>query len=220
MSFDWLTVDLEHSAIDLGVAERIVRTVELNGCSPLVRVGENDPNLIKRVMDTGAHGVIVPMVNTADDARRAVESVKYPALGTRGVGLTRAQGYGLGFEKYREWVAKESIVIAIIEHVDAVENLESILSVKGLDATMIGPYDLSGSMGYPGQFDRKDVQAYIKRYMDVCRKFNKPSGFHVVEPDPKALEVKKKAGCRFIAYGTDALFLARGIEERFAGKKK
>ncbi|MFH0753287.1 MAG: aldolase/citrate lyase family protein [Candidatus Omnitrophota bacterium] len=215
MGFDWLTIDIEHSAIDMEMTQRLVRTVELNGCVPLVRVGENNANLIKRVMDTGAHGVIVPMVNTAQDAQRAIEAVKYPPVGKRGVGLARAQGYGLSFEKYRGGLARQSVVVAIIEHVDAVENLEKILSVDGIDATMIGPYDLSGSMGHPGDFDRKDVQALIKRYMNVCRKFNKPSGFHVVEPESVRLQKKIKEGCRFLAYGTDALFLARGVEGRF-----
>jgi 2-dehydro-3-deoxyglucarate aldolase len=220
MGFDWLTVDMEHSAIDLSMTGRLVRTIELNGPSPLVRVGENDPNLIKRVMDTGAHGVIVPMVNTAEDARRAVESVKYPPIGKRGVGLARAQGYGLSFERYRQWLAKESVVIAIIEHIDAIENLEAILAVDGIDATMVGPYDLSGSMGYPGQFEREDVQRCIKRYMKGCRKFNKPAGFHVVEPQSAGLNKKIKEGFRFLAFGTDALFLARGISERLSKMKK
>ena len=89
MGFDWLTIDIEHSAIDLNMVQRMVRVIELSGCAPLVRVSENDSNLIKRVMDTGAHGVIVPMVKTVEDARRAVEAVRYPPKGIRGVGLSR-----------------------------------------------------------------------------------------------------------------------------------
>jgi 2-dehydro-3-deoxyglucarate aldolase len=202
------------------MVQRLVRTIELNGTPPLVRVGENDANLIKQVMDTGAYGVIVPMINTAENARRAVESVKYPPAGKRGVGLSRAQGYGLSFEQYRRWLSKESVVIAIIEHINAIENLEEILSVEGIDATMIGPYDLSGSMGFPGQFERHDVQACIKRYMNVCRKFNKPTGFHVVEPKADRLQKKIKEGFRFLSFGTDALFLARGIQQRMTDIKR
>lgn len=220
MGFDWLTVDMEHSAIDLAAAQRLVRTIDLNGCCPLVRVGENDENLIKRVMDMGAHGVIVPMVKTADDARRAVESVKYPPEGKRGVGLSRAQGYGLSFTEYQRWLAKESVVVAIIEHIDALENLDEILSVDGIDATMIGPYDLSGSMGYPGQLERREVQEGIKRYLKACQKSGKPAGFHVVEPNKVILDQKIRAGCRFLAFGTDALFLARGIQGNLPGFKK
>jgi 2-keto-3-deoxy-L-rhamnonate aldolase RhmA len=220
MGFDWLTVDMEHSAIDLNMVQKMVRVIELSGVHPLVRVSENDANLIKQVMDTGAHGIIVPMVKTAEDAHRAVQAVHYPPKGNRGVGLSRAQGYGLSFEKYRQWLSKESIVIAIIEHIDAINNLEEILSVEGIDATMIGPYDLSGSMGFPGQFERRDVQACIKRYMHVCRKLNKPSGFHVVEPQSTVLNKKIKEGCRFLAFGTDELFLARGVQLQIASIKR
>lgn len=214
--FDWLALDMEHSAIDLSMAQRLVRAIELNGSSPLVRVGENDSNLIKRVMDTGAHGVIVPMVKNANEARFAVASVRYPPQGIRGVGLSRAQGYGISFEKYRQWLDQESIVIVIIEHIDAIENLEEILSVEGIDATMLGPYDLSGSMGYPGEFERKDVQACIKRYMQVSQKMKKTFGFHVVEPEASKIKAKIKEGCRFIAFGTDEHFLLRNIQEKMS----
>ena len=220
MGFDWLAVDIEHSAIGLGMVQKMVRVIELSGVVPLVRISENDANLIKRVMDTGAHGIIVPMVKTAEDARRAVAAVHYPPLGERGVGLSRAQGYGLSFLEYRKWLAKESIVVAIIEHIDAVNNLEEILSVDGIDATIIGPYDLSGSMGYPGEFERKDVKECIKHYMDISRKLRKPFGFHVVEPDPVKLNIKIKEGCRFLGFGTDALFLARGAQKHMVSIKR
>ena len=95
--FDWLTVDMEHSAITLHQAQQLIQVIELSGVVPLVRVGENDPNLIKRVMDAGAHGVIVPMVNSKEEAEKAVRSVKYPPKGSRGVGLARAQKYGADF---------------------------------------------------------------------------------------------------------------------------
>ena len=98
--FDWLTVDMEHSAITLHQAQQLIQVIELSGVVPLVRVGENDPNLIKRVMDAGAHGVIVPMVNSKEDAEKAVRSVKYPPRGFRGVGLARAQKYGADFEGF------------------------------------------------------------------------------------------------------------------------
>src|SRR3990167_7462058 len=100
--FDWLTVDMEHSAITLHQAQQLIQVIELCGVLPLVRVGENNPNLIKRVMDAGSHGVIVPMVNTKEDAVKAVDSVRYPPMGKRGVGLARAQGYGLEFDRYKE----------------------------------------------------------------------------------------------------------------------
>ena len=150
--FDWLTIDLEHSAIDISHMQVIFQAIRGTEAIPLVRVGENNASLIKRAMDAGAYGVIVPMVNTRDSAERAVSAVKYPPMGTRGVGLSRAQGYGYEFDDYKESINENSIVIAQIEHIQAIENLEEILNVPGIDASIIGPYDLSGSLGYPGDF--------------------------------------------------------------------
>lgn len=205
--FDWLTVDMEHSAITLAEAQQLIQVISLCGVVPLVRVGKNEPNFIKRVMDAGAHGVIVPMVNTREDAENAVASVKYPPKGFRGVGLARAQSYGADFEGYRKWNQKESVVIVQIEHIRAVENLEAILSVEGVDGFIIGPYDLSGSIGLPGCFDDPKVTAALKQVRDISRRLDAVSGFHVIPPEPKEVDKKIKEGYRFIAYSLDILFL-------------
>lgn len=211
--FDWLTIDMEHSSISVAEAQQLIRVIDLSHVTPLVRVGANDPLIIKRVMDAGAHGVIVPMVNTREDAEKAVRAVKYPPVGTRGVGLARAQGYGMAFEKYKKWAEKNSVVIVQIEHIEAIRNLEEILSVEGVDGSMIGPYDLSGSLGHPGEFERKDVKDAIERYEKVCKKMKKPMGFHVVQPDiEKAREFLKK-GYTFLPVCLDSLFLASHINE-------
>ena len=161
--FDWLAIDLEHSAITLGEAEELIRVIDLKNVIPLVRLSSNNAEQIKRVMDAGAHGVIVPMVNNADQAAQAVAAVKYPPIGTRSFGLARAQGYGKSFEKYHQWQKENSIVVVQIEHIEAVENLAEILKVPGVDAYFVGPYDLSGSLGVPGQFDHPDfLQAMQK----------------------------------------------------------
>jgi 2-dehydro-3-deoxyglucarate aldolase len=122
--------------------------------------------------------------------------------------LARAQGYGLGFDRYQKWVNKGSIVIVQIEHIDAINNLEEILRVDGVDGGIIGPYDLSASMGCPGKFGRKDMQAALKKYMTVCEKLRKPAGFHVVNPDAKELKEKVNEGFSFVAFGFDAIFLS------------
>jgi len=101
--FDWITIDMEHSAITVQQAQNLIRVIDLTGAAPLVRVGVNDPTEIKRVMDAGAEGVIVPMVNSEEDALRATRAVHYPPAGFRGVGLTRAQGYGTTFNEYNQW---------------------------------------------------------------------------------------------------------------------
>ena len=217
--FDWLTIDMEHSAITLDKAQELIRIIELMNVVPLVRVGENDSTTIKRVMDAGAHGVIVPMVNTSEDAERAVDSVKYPPKGKRGVGLARAQGYGFGFDRYRKWVHAESIVVVQIEHIDSINNLEDILTVRGVDASIIGPYDLSASMGYPGEFERKDVKTAIAKYEKVCRKLRKPSGFHVIPPDADIMKEKIRRGFTFVAFSLDTLFLGTKVREELMSLK-
>ena len=204
--FDWLTVDLEHSAITISQAEELIRVIDLSGVSPLVRVGENNPATIKRVMDAGAHGVIVPMVNTREDAELALRAVRYPPSGTRGVGLARAQHYGLDIEGYRKWNEANSIVIVQIEHVRAIENLEAIFAT-GVDGFMVGPYDLSGSMDIPGQFEHERFREALEQVRKVAQKTGKPAGYHIVKPDPEGVVAKIREGYSLIAYSTDFLFL-------------
>jgi 2-dehydro-3-deoxyglucarate aldolase len=204
--FDWLVIDMEHSAITLHEAQELIKVIELSGIVPLVRVGNNDSTLIKRVMDAGAHGVIVPMVNCSEDAIKAVNAVKYPPTGQRGVGLARAQGYGLEFERYKNWVNKESIVIVQIESVDAINNLEEILSVD-IDGFIIGPYDLSASMGKPGEFDHPDVVNALTKVKEVSQEMGAVSGFHVIPPDSGVVIKMIQEGYKFIAFSLDTLFL-------------
>lgn len=210
--YDWLCIDMEHSAITLDVAQNMIRIIELCGCTPLVRVGVNDETIIKRVMDAGSHGVIVPKVNSKEDALKAVASVQYPPSGARGVGLARAQKYGLGFEQYKHFNQEQSIVIVQIEDIKAVENIREILNTQGVDGFIIGPYDLSASMGYPGEFERPDVKAALDKVKKVSEELNVLSGFHVVMPDRNDLETKKAEGYKFLAYGIDTLFLAESCK--------
>ena len=201
--FDWLAVDLEHSVITIREAEELIRTIDLCGVVPLVRLSANDPVQIKRVMDAGAHGVIVPMVNSAEEARKAVKAVRYPPDGKRSVGLARAQGYGSSFDKYKEWLNQESIVIVQIEHITAVENLDAILSVDGVDGFIVGPYDLSGSLGIPGQFDNELMINAMEKIEIFMRGSSKIPGYHVVEPDIDQLQMRARDGYLFLAYSVD-----------------
>lgn len=207
VGFDWLTIDLEHSVITIREAEELIRVIDLCGVVPLVRLSANDPVQIKRVMDAGAHGVIVPMVNSAEEAKRAVEAVRYPPDGKRGVGLARAQGYGNSFEQYKEWVNQESIVIVQVEHIKAVENLDAILSVEGVDGFIVGPYDLSGSLGIPGKFDDELMIEAMSNIQVVMESFSKVPGYHVVEPDVDQLRQLVREDYRFLAYSVDIRML-------------
>ena len=205
--FDWLCIDLEHSVIDYFEAEQLIATMEAKGCIPYVRVGENNPLIIKRMLDAGAVGIIVPAVNSKEDAIRAVKSVKYPPLGNRGVGLARAQNYGFGFDEYVEKINSRTIVIVQIEHIDAINNLEEILSTKGVDGSIIGPYDLSGSMGKPGKYNEPDVKKALEKYERLAKDIGKPFGYHVIEPDYKLVLEKIDLGYTIIAFSLDTLFL-------------
>jgi len=205
--FDWLVVDMEHSSIELGDLLSLIISIENNDMVPLVRVGENNPNLIKRVMDAGAYGVIVANVCNKNEAEAAVSSIKYPPVGTRGVGLYRAQGFGRSFEEYKKWLTEESIVIVQIEHIDAVNNIDAILSTSGIDAFMIGPYDLSGSLGKPGDFDAPEVKDALKTVMEAARKHNIPAGFHSVSSDPQEALKRINQGYNFLAFSLDSIFL-------------
>lgn len=201
--FDWLTIDLEHSVTPIDVAAEMIRVIDLCGVTPLVRLTSNDANQIKRVMDAGAHGIIVPMVTSAGEAEAAVMATRYAPRGTRGVGLARAQGYGPGFAEYLAWQTDGPIVIAQIEHIDAVDRLAEILAVPGIDAFIVGPYDLSASMGLPGQFEHCDFIAAMARITETAKALSKTSGLHVVEPDSAALRNAHELGHRFIAYSVD-----------------
>ena len=205
--FDWLCVDLEHSVIDLFEAEKLIATIESNGCIPYVRVSSNDKNMIKRVLDAGAKGIIVPMVNSRADAIEVVENSKYPPTGKRGVGLARAQGYGFNFKKYKNFIDNELKIIVQIEHHKAIDNLSDILGVEGIDGTIIGPYDLSGSIGMPGDYNSKEVKALLDSYEKICSKFDKDYGFHVIEPDHRLILKKIKKGYTFLGFSLDTLFL-------------
>ena len=218
--FEWLVVDMEHSVITLDIAQQLIQVIEGCGVTPLVRVGENNPNIIKRVMDAGARGVIVPMVNSQADAAAAVKAVKYPPVGTRGVGLARAQGYGDKFDEYAATVNEESIVIAQIEHIDAVNNLEPILSTEGIDGCIIGPYDLSGSLGVPGNFEHPDVLAALKKVERTCLEKKVALGMHVIQPDYRLVIDRIAKGYSFIGFSLDILFLGNSCREQMARLKE
>lgn len=205
--FEWLVVDLEHSAITLGEAAELIRVTDLCGVVPLVRVSANDPVQIKRVMDAGAHGVIVPMVNSAGEAEQAVASVRYPPQGRRGVGLSRAQGYGTAFESYWEWVQQESIVMVQVEHIQAVDNLAAILAVPGVDGFIVGPYDLSCSLGIPGEFEHPRLTEALAEVRRVAAQSTAAAGYHVVPPQPDQVRQRLAEGYSCIAYSVDFLLL-------------
>ncbi len=207
--FEWLCIDIEHSVIDYYALQVMISTIQSKGVKAFVRVGGNDAIILKRVLDAGVDGIICPMVNSKEEAEQLVANCKYPPQGTRGVGLARAQHYGLdqGFEKYKTDKANQVEIIAQIEYIKAIQNLDNILSVEGLDGTFIGPYDLSGSIGKPGLYDEADVQALIATYEQKAKEVDKWMGFHVIQPQHQLIAEKMAKGYNFIAFSIDTLFL-------------
>lgn len=207
--FDWLVIDMEHSVIDVPSAQSILQATSACDVPVIVRLTSNERDLIKRVMDAGAAGVMAPSISTVQDAQRLIDAVYYPPRGSRGVGLARAQGYGAAFDEYRAWLEREAVVIVMLEHKDAVEHANAILSLDGIDGYMIGPYDLSSSLGKPGDFAAPSVATAIRKIREAGLKAGKPGGIHVVDPDCAVLRQRIDEGFQFIGYGMDIRYLDR-----------
>jgi 2-dehydro-3-deoxyglucarate aldolase len=214
--FDWLAIDLEHSTVGIETAQQLIQVVELSGCVPLVRLSSNDRVQAKRVMDAGAHGIIIPTVNSAEEAEQAVKAIRYQPKGFRGVGLGRAQMYGARFREYMKELEEYAIVVVMIEHRDGVEQAEKILRVPGVDAVIIGPYDLSASYGIPGQFDHPQIKDALNRIMKAARDAGVAPGIVVVHPPVDQVRDRLAQGFRFIAYCGDMLILVPTIRDAAA----
>ena len=208
--YDWVAADLEHGAISVHQLPDLFRALELGGTLPLVRLAQGQAKDCKQALDAGAGGVIVPMVESATQLMLVRDACRWPPAGTRGVGFSRANLFGEHFDTYLD-EAQAPLLVAMIEHIRAVDNLEEILQVKGVDAILIGPYDLSASMGLTAKFDAPEFMATIDRIRSLCMQHAIPSGIHVVQPDANVLEQRIAEGYRFIAYSIDAVFLSKSV---------
>ena len=202
--FDWVFIDMEHSAMSLESVQNAIQIME-GKLLTIVRVPLNDEVWIKRVLDTGCDGILVPMVNSADEARKVVQASKYPPEGRRSVGLSRAHKYGATFKEYVENANSDLVIMIQCEHKEAVKDFDEILKVKGIDSVFIGPYDLSASMGLTGQISHPDVLAAIGLVKDKCRKADMPYGIYSSNTDDMISEIK--TGCTFLLTGVDANML-------------
>jgi 2-dehydro-3-deoxyglucarate aldolase len=204
IGFDWFFIDGEHGALETRELLAILQAVS-HRVACIVRVPAADEVAIKKVLDLGAHGIIVPQVNTAEQAANVVRCARYAPEGARGVGLARAHGYGQRFKEYLESANREIAVIVQAEHATAVENIESIVRVPGVDAVLLGPYDLSASLGRIGKVDDPAVVAAIRRVTDACQAADMPLGYFGVT----AAAVKPYAaqGYTLIVAGVDTTLL-------------
>ena len=209
--YDWVVVDLEHGSISTNQLPDLFRAVESYGTLPLVRLSQAHPKDCKQSLDAGAGGVIVPMLENAEQLIAIIDQCAWPPTGQRGVGFSRANLFGKYFEHYKN-EAQSPFVVAQIENIRAVEELEKIFKVPGLDAILIGPYDLSASMGLTGQFEVPEYINVLTKIKKLSQKFNIPLGIHVIQPDSSELRARISEGYQFIAYSIDSVFLYRGAE--------
>lgn len=209
---DFVWIDMEHNALSLETVQGHIMATKGSMAAPLVRVPWNDPVLIKPVLDIGAAGVVVPLIRTAEDARRAVAACLYPPEGIRGYGPRRPSSYGrLGGPDFCRDANKTVITIVQIEHVDAVANLDEILAVPGLTAIVVGPNDLSGSMGLMGQARHPDVLSTIETIIAKARK----AGIYVgigIGDDPDVLIEWVGKGMQWLVMGTDFTLMLRAAD--------
>jgi 2-dehydro-3-deoxyglucarate aldolase len=204
--YDWVAIDMEHGTISIHQLPDLFRALELGGTLPLVRLAQGHPKDCKQALDAGAGGVIVPMVESAEQLISVRDACRWPPAGTRGVGFSRANLFGKNFDGYCQ-EAQAPFLVSMIENVKAVDELEAILQVDGQDAVLIGPYDLSASMGITAQFDHPKFISVVERIRIQAKKYKVPCGVHIVFPSKEELVRRIEEGYSFIAYSIDATFL-------------
>jgi 2-keto-3-deoxy-L-rhamnonate aldolase RhmA len=202
--FDWLFIDGEHGPLEvsdiLGILQAVGHRIPC-----LVRVPACDEVAIKKVLDLGADGIIVPQVNSAAQAADVVRLARYAPAGARGVGLARAHGYGFRFADYVAGANDRISVVVQAEHRDSVRDIESICAVDGVDAVLLGPYDLSASYGRMGQIHDPEVTAGIEHVTKTCLSAGMPLGYFGITVD--AVKPMIQQGYTLVVAGVDVLFL-------------
>jgi 2-dehydro-3-deoxyglucarate aldolase/4-hydroxy-2-oxoheptanedioate aldolase len=217
VGFDWLFVDTEHAPFNAKDALKILQTAG-DRCPCVVRIPANHEVWIKKTLDIGADGIIAPQVNSAEEAELIVQLCKYPPRGTRSVGIGRAHKYGLGFKEYVEKANEEVAVILQAENTNALKNISEIVRVPGIDAILIGPYDLSASMGKMGNLTDPDVRNAIATIAECCKKAGLRVGIFVDAAETAAAYIRQ--GFTLIAISTDGLYMALGAKETLNSLKR
>lgn len=213
LGFDWVVIDTEHASIDIETTQSIIQAISGTDTVPIVRVPWNDPALIKRALDAGAYGLVVPMVNTKEEAVRAVQASRYPPMGIRSYGGPRVKLYG--GDDYFYHANEEIALIVQIEHITAVENIDEILTVEGVDAFFIGPMDLAASMGIKLGLDNPDprFKKAVNRALEAGKKHNVPGGIYV--SGSEAANQRIEQGFQLVALGSDERFLVSAASAAF-----
>tara|TARA_Y100000031_G_scaffold44433_2_gene50892 strand:+ start:3856 stop:4722 length:867 start_codon:yes stop_codon:yes gene_type:complete len=204
---DFLGIDLEHSTINQEQSQRIIAACQAIGTLCFPRIASHNNEMMKRVLDSGADGIIVPMVSSSDEVQNFIDWLKYPPHGKRNFGVSRAQGYGLDYEEYVEsWNASSSLILQI-ESIEGVNNVDAILQFDEIEGIMIGPYDLSGSLGIPGQLENPLVKEAAMKVVDACEQYGKSCGIHLVEPNQNQVEDAFNSKYTFVVLSSDLFLL-------------
>ena len=199
--FDWIWVDMEHTPMSYESVQTMLQAMSGSGVPTIVRVPGNDEVMIKRALDTGPDAVVIPLVNSKAEAEYAVRCMKYPPIGVRGAGLGRAQAYGSQLEDYLAHADDEVMLIVQIEHITAVENIDEICAVPGVDSLFLGPLDLSGSMGLLGQTNHPDVEAAMMKVQTAGKRANVSVGIFTLTPGQANARIR--GGYQNIGMGMD-----------------
>jgi len=210
--YDWVAVDLEHGSFGQSSLNNIFRSLELNNTLPLARIAECNAKDCKLALDAGAGGIIVPMVENEKQVKYIRDSCCWPPSGKRGIGFSRANLFGKKFNEYYE-ESQSPLLIVQIENILAVNNLEKILNIKGVDSILIGPYDLSASLDITGDFKNPNYLNTLNKIINICKRNNKSYGIHIVQPSIKELKLKINEGYQFIAYSIDSVFMHNSFKK-------
>jgi len=215
LGFDFLTLDAEHTAMNIKDAQLMYQAIKSGNryCIPLVRLPDISESRIKRHLDAGAGGIIVPLVKSPSEVKKILKSVHYPPKGIRGVGYARSNLYGTQLSEQLNNQTTKPFVCIQIEHVDAVENIKQLLSFEDLDAIMIGPYDLSASLGIPGDFSNKIFLDTIKTIENEAVEHNIMLGTHIIKPDVKKATDAIDKGYNFLAYSLDITVVSQILSQ-------
>jgi 4-hydroxy-2-oxoheptanedioate aldolase len=193
--YDYVVLDAEHGAHSFEALDTLILTAFASQVTPIVRVNDNTPGLIMRVLDIGAQGVLVPHIKNADDARRAVSAALYPPDGARGIGPNRGSQFGaIPGDEYFKSINEEVAVMLMMEEAGAVETIDAITQVKGITALSIGLSDLSGSLGVPGQPNHPSVQVAVEKLIAAAARQDLPVSLSVRSPD-EVRDALKRSAC-------------------------
>lgn len=204
---DFICIDLEHTTVGHHQAQRMTAASQAGGVPALPRVSSHNAEQIRRLLDSGADGILVPNVSREEEVCRIAEWILYPPAGKRGYGVSRAQGYGFDFGEYTAGWNRRAVLLIQIESAEAVEAADPLLAHPAVDGAMIGPYDISGSLGIPGQLDHPRVQRACTGVIEACRRAGKACGTQIVDPTPARVRAALRQGYTFVVLASDVFLL-------------